>query len=177
MSCSMRRNWVGLAVLAMLAACGGESVGASGSSSPPTAVPSAPAVPPVATPAPPPAAPGPEAVARDYLERGTREADVRDLVDPACHEHRDTMSVDAVRMFGTPVRGGSVEVETPSIEAERATVRFTVTGSLSAANTETKVGGAQVRIGGLQASGTRLSGTVRLARVDGSWKITCNAGR
>lgn len=114
-------------------------------------------------------------MARDYLERGTREADVRELVDPGCHADRDTMSVDAVRMLGTPVRGGSVTVEAPAIEGESATVRFTVTGSLSATSTETKVGGAQVRIGGLQASGTRLSGSVRLARIGGVWKITCAA--
>jgi hypothetical protein len=124
-----------------------------------------------------PAPRGPMQVARAYLRAGAAqdEARVRGLLDPACHGDEGAVRVDAVRMLGVVMTIESLEVRRAAVTGDTATVPYTVRGSASGDQAETTLFGAKVKMQSVRMEGASRSGVLKLRRVRGAWKVTCDA--
>lgn len=117
--------------------------------------------------------PAPDAVAKQYLEAGSRgDMDAaRKLVADKCLD-KDEGKVAAIRMMGVPITIQKLDVSVVSTKDDSATVRFEVSGSAKGSG-ETEVLGAKVKMDNVNVENASKNGELKLEKVDGKWKITC----
>ncbi|MBI5500089.1 MAG: hypothetical protein HY907_07580 [Deltaproteobacteria bacterium] len=122
---------------------------------------------------------GPEDVVRRYILLGAAGGDLRqarELVDPRCLD-AGVGRVEAVILLGARMAVGSVETTLLASDEATAKVEARISGSVYAADPAGSVEvlgtNVDIRVGELSASGMVRTATLRLKKIDGSWRVTC----
>lgn len=118
--------------------------------------------------------PPPDVVAEQYLRAATGpdpEA-VKFFVDPACHD-KDEGRGEAVRMMGLPMKLEKLSVTLDSNDGDVAIVSYNAQGSVEGEGAKTKIFGAEVTAGKISIKDARRSGQLKLKKIEGQWKVTC----
>jgi hypothetical protein len=115
----------------------------------------------------------PEAVARQYLEAGSKGdlTAAKALVEARCQD-KDEGKVDAIRFMGVPIAIKELTVTQTSSSGDSAVVSYSVKGSAKGSG-ESEVFGVKVKTEGVSVDNATKNGELKLKKVDGTWKISC----
>jgi len=123
----------------------------------------------------------PDAVARAYFEAATAndQQAVKALVEPRCHDHKIGRG-GPVMVMGIPIAVEDLEVEVTEQGDDIAKVAYTFGGVIEKESTTLsgELFGAEIEVstGPLSVDISEVSGTLRMVRIDGTWKVSCAGG-